>query len=91
MCFIRDRINAFFPLIDEWEVIPNAVHPALKATILAHPVVSLLVIYFDFIVSLSASMSIQEKILMKNIEERLTSLAVVVASGQALHLCRVAR
>ena len=32
-----------------------------------------------------------KKILMKNIEERLTSLAVVVASGQALHLCRVAR
>jgi hypothetical protein len=34
-------------------------------------------------------MSIQEKILMKNIEERLASLAVVAASGQALHLCRV--
>jgi hypothetical protein len=32
-----------------------------------------------------------KKILMKNIEERLTSLAVVAASGQALHLCRVAR
>jgi hypothetical protein len=34
-------------------------------------------------------MSIQEKIPMKNIEERLASFAVVVASEQALHLCRV--
>jgi hypothetical protein len=35
-------------------------------------------------------MSIQEKIPVKNIEERLASLAVAVASAQALHLCRVA-
>jgi hypothetical protein len=34
-------------------------------------------------------MSIQEKIPVKNIEERLVSLAVVAASEQALHLCRV--
>jgi hypothetical protein len=34
-------------------------------------------------------MSIQEKIPVKNIEERLASLAVMAASEQALHLCRV--
>jgi hypothetical protein len=34
-------------------------------------------------------MSIQQKIPVKNIEERVASLAVVVASEQALHLCRV--
>jgi hypothetical protein len=34
-------------------------------------------------------MSIQEEILVKNIEKRLASLAVVAASEQALHLCRV--
>jgi hypothetical protein len=34
-------------------------------------------------------MSIQEKIPMKNIEERLVSLAVVAASEQALHFCWV--
>jgi hypothetical protein len=38
---------------------------------------------------LSASMSVQEKIPVKNIEERLASLTVVAASEQALHLCRV--
>jgi hypothetical protein len=38
---------------------------------------------------LSASMSIQENIPVKNIEKRLASLAVVAASEQALHLCRV--
>ena len=37
----------------------------------------------------SASMSIREKIPVKNIEERLASLAAVAASEQALHLCRV--
>ena len=56
-----------------------------------HLVVSVLVIviYIDVIVGVSASMSIQEKIPVKNIEERLASLAVVAASEQALHLCRV--
>jgi len=34
-------------------------------------------------------MSIQEKIPVKNLEHRLASLAVVAASEQALHLCRV--
>jgi hypothetical protein len=34
-------------------------------------------------------MRIQEKIPVKNIEEGLASLAVVAASEQALHLCRV--
>jgi len=34
-------------------------------------------------------MSIQEKIPVKNIEERLASLAVVAASEQAPHLCWV--
>jgi hypothetical protein len=34
-------------------------------------------------------MSIQEKISVKNIEERLASLAVVAACEQALHLWRV--
>ena len=38
---------------------------------------------------LSASMSIQEKTPVKNIEERFASLAVVAASQQALHLCGV--
>jgi len=38
---------------------------------------------------LSASMSFQEKILVKNIEEGLASLAVVAVSEPALHLCRV--
>jgi hypothetical protein len=38
---------------------------------------------------LSASRSIQEKIPVKNIEERLASLAVVAASKQALYLYRV--
>jgi hypothetical protein len=38
---------------------------------------------------LSASMNIQEKICMKNKEERLAILAVGTASEQALHLCRV--
>jgi hypothetical protein len=38
---------------------------------------------------LSASMSIQEEIPAKNMEEKLASLAVVEASVQALHLCRV--
>ena len=35
------------------------------------------------------SRKIQEKIPVKNIEERLVSLAVLVTSEQALHLCRV--
>ena len=51
--------------------------------------VLVIVIYTDVIVGLSASMSIQEKIPMKNIEERLASLAVVATSEQALHLCWV--
>ena len=34
-------------------------------------------------------MSIQEEILVKNIEEGLASLVVVAVSEQALHLCRV--
>jgi hypothetical protein len=34
-------------------------------------------------------MNIQEKITVKNIEERLASLAMVAASKLALHLCRV--
>ena len=38
---------------------------------------------------LSAFMSIQEGIPLKNIEERLASLAVAAASELALHLCRV--
>jgi hypothetical protein len=33
-------------------------------------------------------MSIQEKNPVKNIEERLASLAVMAASEQALHFCR---
>jgi hypothetical protein len=47
------------------------------------------VIHIDVIVSLSAFMSIEEKIPVKNIEERLASLAVVAASEQALYLFRV--
>ena len=45
------------------------------------------VIYIDVIVGLPASMSIQEKIPVKNIVEGFASLAVVAASRQALHLC----
>jgi hypothetical protein len=56
---------------------------------MAHLVVSLLVIYIDVIVGLSACMSIQAEIPGKNIEERLVSLAAVAASEQVLHLCRV--
>jgi len=37
----------------------------------------------------SASIGIREKLPMKNIEERLVGLAVMVASEQTLHLCRV--
>ena len=44
---------------------------------------------FGWLDILSASMSIQEKIPVKSIEEKLSSLAVVAASEQALHLCRV--
>jgi hypothetical protein len=47
------------------------------------------VIHIDVIVGLSAFMSIEEKIPVKNIEERLASLAVVAASKQALYLFRV--
>jgi hypothetical protein len=58
---------------------------------LAYLVVSVLVtvIHIDVIVGLSAFMSIEEKIPVKNIEERLASLAVVAASEQALYLFRV--
>jgi hypothetical protein len=45
----------------------------------------------EWLDKLSGSMSIQEKIPVKNIEERLASLAVAAASEQALHLCRVVR
>ncbi len=89
MCFIGDPINTFFALVDAWEFMVNAMPPAIKATILAHLVVSLLVIYMDVIVGLSASMSTQEKIPGKNIEERLVSLAVAAPSEPALHLCLV--
>ena len=91
MCFIGDQIIVFFALIDVWEVMVNAMALAIKATIPAHLVVSLLVIviYIDGIVGLSASMSIQEKIPGKNLEERLASLAVVAPSEQTLHLCPV--
>jgi hypothetical protein len=47
------------------------------------------VVFIDVIVGLSAFMSIQEEIPVKNIEERLASLAVAAASGQALYLFRV--
>jgi hypothetical protein len=43
----------------------------------------------DTIVGLSVSMSVQEKITGKTIEERLESLAVAAPSEQALHLCLV--
>ena len=86
MYFIRDQINAFFPLIDEWEVLANAVAPAFKATILTHLLVSLLVIYIDLIIGLSASMRIQENLPGKRIEEKLVSLAEVAPSEQAIHL-----
>jgi len=89
MCFIGDQIIVFFALIDVWEVMVNAMALAIKATIPAHLVVSLLVIYIDGIVGLSASMSIQEKIPGKNLEERLVSHAVVAPSEQTLHLCPV--
>jgi len=63
----------------------------LKTTILAYLVVSVLVtvVYIDVIVGLSAFMSIREEIPVKNIDERLASLAVVAASEQALYLFRV--
>jgi hypothetical protein len=48
-----------------------------------------MVIYIDVTVSLPASMSIREKIPVKNMKERLASLASVADSEQALHLCRV--
>jgi len=89
VCFIGDQIIVFFALIDVWEVMVNAMALAIKATIPAHLVVSLLVIYIDGIVGLSASMSIQEKIPGKNLEERLVSHAVVAPSEQTLHLCPV--
>jgi hypothetical protein len=51
--------------------------------------VLVIVIPIDVIVHLSPSMNIQEKIPVRDIEERLAGLAVVTVSEQSLHLCRV--
>ncbi len=65
----------------------NKMPPAINATILSHPVVSLLLIYIDVVVGPSASMSIREKIPGKNIDENLVILAGVAPPEQVLHLC----